>query len=179
MQDSGHLPVLTWSAALKEVTQDQIIQMRPKSISWPTDLEEEVPEDLDDIMASMEARDVEDADVVVEYERDITTNQSGTATFRDFPENSVTFGNINPRSESNNNYVPPFSFSEKTKLAAKMASQVIPSTGNTPASTPAMGAISRRTTTPTTTTTTKKKKSKIVTKRVTVEEETVSISTKF
>ena len=81
MQDSGHLPVLTWSAALKEVTQDQIIQMRPKSISWPTDLEEEVPEDLDDIMAGMEARDVEDADVVVEYERDITTNQSGTVTF--------------------------------------------------------------------------------------------------
>ena len=98
MQDSGHLPVLTWSAALKEVNQDQIIQMRPKSISWPTDLEEKVPEDLDDIMADMEARNEEDADMVVEYERDITTNQGGIVTFGDFPDSSVTFGNINPRS---------------------------------------------------------------------------------
>ena len=88
---------------------------------------------------------------------------------------SVTFGNTNiPRSEFNNNYVPPFSFSEKTKLGATMASQEVPTTGNTPASTPAMGAISRRTAT----TTPKKKKTKIVTKNVTEEEETVNISTK-
>ena len=33
MQDSGHLPVLTWSAALKEVSQEAIIQMRPLAVS--------------------------------------------------------------------------------------------------------------------------------------------------
>ena len=78
MEDSGHLPVLTWSAALKEVTQDQIIQMRPKPITWPADLEEEEPEALDDILAGMEARAHEDGDVVVEFEGEFTTNQSGT-----------------------------------------------------------------------------------------------------
>ena len=66
MDDSAHLPVLTWSAALKEVTQDQIIQMRPKPISWPADLEEEKPEALDDILSGMEAKAQEDGDVVVE-----------------------------------------------------------------------------------------------------------------
>ena len=57
-----------------------------------------------------------------------------------------------------------------------MASQHIPTPGNTPASTPAMGAISWRTTTPTASTTTKTKKKK--TKTAPVQEQTVSISSK-
>ena len=71
MQDSAHLPVLTWSSALKEVSQEAIIQMRPLTVNWPADLDEE---DLLDIMDEMEARNDEDADVVVEFECDITAN---------------------------------------------------------------------------------------------------------
>ena len=143
--------------------------MRPLAVSWPEDLDEEDAEDLVDIIDEMEAKNDEDADVVVEFERDITANQCGKVTSGDSLVSSVTFGNTNiPRSELNNNYVAPFS--EKTKFAATMASQEVPTPGSAPASTPAMGAISRRTAT-----TTPKKKTKTVTVTVTPEEETVNI----
>ena len=72
--------------------------------------------------------------------------------------------------------MPPFPISDTAQLAAKMASQVIPRPGNTPASTPAMGAVSRRNTAPTTSTTTKTKKKK--TKTAPAQEQSVSISSK-
>ena len=71
LDDSCHLPVLTWSPALKEVTQDQIIGMRPKPISWPADLEEEKQEALEDIISGMDANAQKDDDVVVEFEGEI------------------------------------------------------------------------------------------------------------
>ena len=85
MQDSSHLPVLTWSAALSEVDQETIIQMRPLAITWPEDIGEEVTDnrDLVEIMDDLEAKNDDHADVVVEFERDITADQSWTVTFGD------------------------------------------------------------------------------------------------
>ena len=101
LDDSCHLPVLTWSPALKEVTQDQIIGMRPKPISWPADLEEEKQEALEDIMSGMEADAQKDDDVVVEFEGEFTTSQMRGVTFGDFPSDNVTSGDIYPSSELN------------------------------------------------------------------------------
>ena len=46
--------MLTWSPGLAEVDQEAIIQMRPLTVSWPADLDEEDFEDLVDIMDEME-----------------------------------------------------------------------------------------------------------------------------
>ena len=75
LEDTCHLPILLWSPALKEVTRDQIIAMRPRPISWPADLEDERQEELEELLDGdwMETDDQNDGDVVVEFEGKLST----------------------------------------------------------------------------------------------------------
>jgi hypothetical protein len=156
----------------------------------------------------MEADAQKDGDMVVELKGEFQTSQMRGVTFGDFSSNNVTSGDMHPSSElnvtfgkislssePNNNYVPPFPVSDtaqptttmasqSAQLAATMASQHIPTPGNTPASTPAMGAVNRRNTVSTTSTPTKTntktntKTKKKKTKTAPAQEQSVSISSK-
>ena len=87
LEDTCHLPILLWSPALKEVTRDQIIAMRPSPISWPADLEDERQEELEELLDGdwMETDDQNDGDVVVEFEGDYQPSDMRGVTFGDFP----------------------------------------------------------------------------------------------
>ena len=45
LEDTSHLPTLQWSTAIREVTREAIVAMRPLPISWPMDLEEDKQEE--------------------------------------------------------------------------------------------------------------------------------------
>ena len=51
LKNTSNLPNLTWSTAIKLVTLEQVVSMRPKPISWPLDLDEDKQEEtLDDLL---------------------------------------------------------------------------------------------------------------------------------
>ena len=168
LKNTSNLPNLTWSTAIKLVTLEQVVSMRPKPISWPLDLDEDKKEEtLDDLLDEMET---EDRDVVVEFEGEfeevavkVTSGDLLESELVTYGNNNVTSGNVAIGFEQNNNhYVQPFNISDTAKetpkmannqsklvtqqaqLAASLASQPVPQPGQAPVSTPSQGAINRR-----------------------------------
>ena len=127
LKNTDNLPNLTWSTALKLVTLEQVVSMRPKPISWPLDLDEDKQEEtLDELLDEMET---EDRDVVVEFEGEFE-EVAGKVTSGDlleselvaFGNNNVTSGNVAIGFEQNNNhYVQPFNISDTAKVTPMMA----------------------------------------------------------
>ena len=167
LEDTSHLPTLKWSTAIRKVTREEIIAMRPRSISWPVDLEEDKQETLEELLDGnwMETDDKDDDDVVVEYEGDFHDSDERVTSGDFSASENVTSGDMNVNFGNNNNnvYVPPFTVSDKptttmasqqAQLAASLANQPVPTPGKTPASTPSQGAVSRKTPGITTTSTT-------------------------
>ena len=143
MEDSSHLPVLKWSAALMKVDRDTIEKMKPHPSHWPADIDKAdlvTTKTLEALMKDLGTEEGEEVtqpgklsrdddkssellddepDVVVEYERDIAASSSS---------DDVTSGDIieSPMEEVNNNCVGLIS--DRAKFHAAMASQDIPTT---------------------------------------------------